>query len=74
MLDVVFSTYQSGTMDAERGPEVRGLVEAMFEAVAQRVAVCPDEVGLHFRFADHAISVNSRRRLPVGNSTVLAIN
>lgn len=49
------TTDQSGTVDAERRPEVSNLVEIVLETFAQRVAIRSDKIRLHLGLADHAV-------------------
>ena len=48
-------THQSSAVYAESGLEVGRFMERMLEAVAQSMAVGPDEVRLHLHFANHPV-------------------
>jgi hypothetical protein len=47
-------------MDAEGWLEVSRLMERVFEAVSQRVAVGTNKIRFHFTLADHAIPVKKK--------------
>ena len=48
-------------MNTEGGLEIRGFVEVVLEAFSHGMAVGADEIGLHLRFADHTIPVETKK-------------
>ena len=47
-------------MDAKCRLEVGRLVKIVLKALAKRMTVGPDKIGLHFRLADHAIPATEK--------------